>query len=186
MKKILTPTAILVVATTLGLGLLNAPVATASTRATAHVTIPACSPTQMRVTFGPANGAAGTIYHPVIFTNVSNTVCVINGIPLLQPGVSSTSMAHTSPFAPVGPLSRNNTTSNLGSLITLRPSMSASATMGVTDTGNYPAQSCAAHTANAVRVRIMSIVATISFGPFTTCTRLASTSTLGLTLGTQG
>jgi hypothetical protein len=44
-----------------------------------------CTHAQLRLQVGPADGTAGTIYHPMIFTNTGGRACALRG----YPGVSS-------------------------------------------------------------------------------------------------
>ena len=43
-----------------------------------------CSVSQLKVTTGPSNGAAGTIYNAMILTNTSATTCTLQGYPGMQ------------------------------------------------------------------------------------------------------
>src|ERR1700722_18345722 len=51
---------------------------------------PACATGSLRVTVGPPNGAAGSVYYPLLFTNASPVPCVMYGYPgvalVSQPG----------------------------------------------------------------------------------------------------
>ena len=49
-----------------------------------------CRHAQLGLHVGPANGAAGTIYHPLVFTNIGTRACTLRG----YPGVSSVSGPH--------------------------------------------------------------------------------------------
>ena len=40
-----------------------------------------CTPTDLRLAVGAANGAAGTIYYPLDFTNASSSACTMYGYP---------------------------------------------------------------------------------------------------------
>jgi hypothetical protein len=39
---------------------------------------------QLKVTVGPSNGAAGTIYNAMMLTNMSGNTCTLNGYPGMQ------------------------------------------------------------------------------------------------------
>ena len=40
-----------------------------------------CSTSDLKLTIGQANGAAGTVYYPVQLTNTSNSTCTLYGFP---------------------------------------------------------------------------------------------------------
>ena len=151
------------------------PATTTTSRAT-----PWCSNATIRISVGRANGAAGTIYHPIIFTNHSTSACLISGVASLQPGNSGT------PFIPIGPSASNDSMGMMGIEITLAPGQSASDDMGVVETGNYTVSTCRPVTVTAVAVRLGSISATASFGPYSVCRLRPSTTTRLLARGTQG
>lgn len=150
-----------------------------TTTTTSRVT-PWCSSSTIRVTVGRANGAAGTIYHPIIFTNRSAGACLISGVAALQPGNAGKD------FVAVGPPATSDSMGMMGVLITLAPGQSASDDMGVVETGNYTASTCHPVTVNAVAVRLGSISSTVSFGPYSVCRARSSTTTRLLNRGTQG
>jgi hypothetical protein len=172
MKRLLT---LSLLAASFSSGLSTAAVAAASPAST-----PWCSTSTITLSAGPANGAAGTIYHPLIFTNKSKSACQLSGVAALQPGLAGKN------FVAVGPASRNTAMGIMAILITLAPGQSASDNMGVSETGNYSASACKAKTANAVAVQLGAISETVSFGSFSVCTALASTTTRLLSRGTQG
>ena len=70
----------------LGLGIGSAAVA-ASSASAAPAAVPECTSANLAVWISPelANGAAGTIYYPLDFTNISNHTCYLVG----WPGVSA-------------------------------------------------------------------------------------------------
>jgi len=145
-------------------------------------TTPKCTPGQISLRVGPANGAAGTIYHPIIFTNTGAT-CVIEGVPALQPGkLSGTS------FVAVGPAAKNLSMGEMPALHTLAKGKSVSVAFGVTETGNYTPSACKAASAPVVSVVLGSYArGTVSFKPaLSVCTKLASTRTQLIVAGTQG
>jgi hypothetical protein len=83
-----------------------------------------CSTSDLKVTIGQENGAAGTIYYPVQFTNVSASACTLYGYPgvafVTQPGGSVIG-------APAG----RRTSARV--LITIGPGVTAHATLAVSD-----------------------------------------------------
>ena len=165
------------------IGVVAAVAATHTSHATTTTTsraTPWCSNNSIRVTTGRANGAAGTIYHPIIFTNRSTGTCLISGVAALQPGNSGKE------FVGVGPAATSDSMGMMGVLIALAPGQSASDDMGVIETGNYSVPTCLPVTVNAVAVRLSSISSTVSFGPYSVCRARSSTTTRLLSRGTQG
>ena len=80
--------------------------------------------TDLRLTVGAANGAAGTIFYPLDFTNASSSACTMYG----YPGVAFVSSPGGSQVgAPAGRGSVAPT------LITLSPGATAHATLAVSD-----------------------------------------------------
>lgn len=86
-----------------------------------------CSTTDLRLTVGPINGAAGTGFYPLDFTNASSSKCTIYGYPgvafVIAPGGSQIG-------APAG---RGTIGTGAPTLITLTPGATAHATLGVSD-----------------------------------------------------
>jgi hypothetical protein len=171
------------ISTLAAVGVVAAVAETRSTHSTTTTTsrnVPWCTNTHIRVTVGRANGAAGTIYHPIIFSNRSSITCVISGVASLQPGNMGKD------FVAVGPAATSDSMGMMGVLITLTPSQSASDDMGVIETGNFTLSTCRPANANAVLVRLGSISATVSVGPYSVCRARSSTTTRLLNRGTQG
>jgi hypothetical protein len=71
------------------------------------------------------NGAAGTIYYPVEFTNVGSTTCTLSG----YPGVAAINGAHLKLGRPA---TRIGVTAHT---VTLKPHQTAHALLGVEETG---------------------------------------------------
>jgi Protein of unknown function (DUF4232) len=103
-----------------------------------------CSTGALRVSVGPANGAAGSIYYPLDFTNVSAAACGMYG----YPGVSFVSAPGGSELG--GAAVRNRTFAP--SLVTLEPGAVAHASVQVAIAQNYPAPICKPVTAHWLRV----------------------------------
>ncbi len=143
----------------------------ASARTTPHV-IPPCGNGQVVNWLNTAaNGAAGTIYYQVQFTNTSTVECTLSG----YPGVSAVNRAgHQIGAAArrVGPLSV---------LVYLKAGATARASLGIVETGNFPASSCKPVTAFGLRVYAPNQTASdvIPF-PFSTCSKSTDVS---LTIG---
>lgn len=103
-----------------------------------------CATRDLRAALGTANGAAGSVYLPVEFTNVSSATCTLYG----YPGVS---LLAGSPPAQVGAAaSRTNTAAP--TLVTLAPGQTANALLRVVDALNYPTATCSPTPATELRV----------------------------------
>ncbi len=162
--------------TALALGL--APLAAPSVAAPAAVTDAACTPAQMRVTLGPANGAAGTIYYPIVFTNVGGT-CAIWGVPTVQPVAAR---RHR-----VGPPALSMSRGMMPARHVLTHGRAVSDPFGAAETGNYPASLCGARRASGVVVTLAPFVrSTYVRLPISVCTRQASTRTALIVPGRTG
>jgi hypothetical protein len=83
-----------------------------------------CSTADLKLTVGPENGAAGTVYYPVEFTNTSTSTCAIYGFP----GVAFVTRPGGSVIG--APAARSATEPGL---ITLGPGAIAHATLAVSD-----------------------------------------------------
>lgn len=86
---------------------------------------PQCTTADLRLTVGQSNGAAGTIYYPLDFTNTSSLACTMYG----YPGVAFVSSPHGSQIGV--PAGRQSATGPV--LVTLAPGATAHATLGVSD-----------------------------------------------------
>ncbi|HEY6279293.1 MAG TPA: DUF4232 domain-containing protein [Streptosporangiaceae bacterium] len=81
--------------------------------------------TDLRLTVGAANGAAGTVFYPLDLTNASTSACTMYGYPgvafVSSPGGSQVGApaGRSSPAPPA--------------LVTLKPGATAHATLGVSD-----------------------------------------------------
>jgi hypothetical protein len=149
----------------------------------------ACSFGALRLSVGQANGAAGTIYYPLIVTNEASHACVISGTPSVQPTTGSLAgVAHIL----VGPRStvRGFGSAGYGDSIRLAPGARASAALGVVETGNFTPSQCVAKRFESLSVSIAGLHngggswwAPLSS---TTCTKLASTNISGFVPGISG
>jgi hypothetical protein len=107
-----------------------------------HATVPACRSASLRVHLGRSEGAAGTIYVPVVFTNTGSVRCTLRG----YPGVSSygeTGREIGSPARRV-PVTVKS--------VVLAPRASASAVYGQAQALNYPRARCHPVRASGLRV----------------------------------
>ncbi|WP_433659609.1 DUF4232 domain-containing protein [Nocardia sp. CA-128927] len=113
---------------------------------TAPTDVPACAPANLTVSLGRRDGAAGSIYVPIVFTNTGPTPCSLSG----YPGVS---LAAGSPPTPLGPEAEPATGSATPQPVALAPTEAAHATLHYSQAGNYdcdrtPAQSLLIHAPN--------------------------------------
>jgi Protein of unknown function (DUF4232) len=106
------------------------PPAAKTVAATAAATPPGpgpCPANQLRLSVGRPDGAAGTIYYPLDFTNVSSAACTMYG----YPGVAFvTSQGGSVIGAPAG---RRTIGGLVPTLITLQPGATARATLAISD-----------------------------------------------------
>ncbi len=93
----------------------------------------ACSPTDLKLSLGSPNGAAGHVYQPLQFTNVGKTPCLIVGFP----GVSYVTGDSGSQVG--APAQRDGTE---GPRVTLAPGQMASAILIMTDVGVFDPGVC--------------------------------------------
>ncbi len=84
-----------------------------------------CTTADLRLAVGPANGAAGTIYYPLDFTNVASSACTMYG----YPGVAFVSSPSGSQIGAAA--GRRSSTGP--ALVTLEPGATANATLAVSD-----------------------------------------------------
>jgi Protein of unknown function (DUF4232) len=103
-----------------------------------------CQFSDLKVTLGPGNAAAGTTFYQILFTNDSSTTCTLYG----YPGVSFTGETYA---VQVGPAATRNHAIQ-PSLVTLAPSAVGSAEISVVDAQNYPPGPCGLTTASGILV----------------------------------
>ncbi|HXW46354.1 MAG TPA: DUF4232 domain-containing protein [Streptosporangiaceae bacterium] len=131
-----------------------APAKTASVAPSAGSTTPASSPSpagpatclssDLQASLGQSQGAAGTIYQLLILTNTSGSGCTLYG----YPGVSFVTGQGGSVIG--SPAARNPLISD--TLVTLQPGGTASALLGVVDTGALPQSKCDPGTADWLQI----------------------------------
>jgi hypothetical protein len=105
----------------------------------------ACLTSALRLSLGAANGAAGSIYYPLDFRNISGRACSLFG----YPGVSFVAAPGAAPQLG-GAAVRNDTFGP--SLVTLAPGAVAHASVQVVVAQSYPAALCKPVTAHFLRV----------------------------------
>jgi hypothetical protein len=141
---------------------------------------PVCTTGSLRVTVGPGNGAAGSIYYPLLFTNTSPVTCTMYG----YPGVALVSQPGGRALG--APAVRNATFPK--EVVTLPPGAIAHASLQVVVAQNYPPAQCKLATGHWLQVYPPGEYAAI-FVAFTaqTCTgRVGDGSTLGIYVVRRG
>ena len=144
---------------------------------------PSCIGAHLKVSVGTSQGAAGTIWYPIVFTNTGASACSIWGVPAIQPVVGGS--AHSTTH--VGPPAHNNSMGAMPVRHEIAPGKSVSAGFGVTESGNYTASTCVAKNAGAVVVTLGGFVANRYLTlHISVCTKIASTHTQLLVAGVTG
>ncbi len=150
-----------------------------------------CSPSALTTRLGRRGGAMGTSYQAFEMINHSTSACALSGVPLTQPGLL-TGSAKTEVFKSIGPKATTITFSGFpkrGGTVVLRHGTLTSVTFGMETAADFAPGQCLARTVNAVRLvfqsgrKLSSLLYKIH--PDTVCTKLASTQTDGVVLGTR-
>jgi hypothetical protein len=95
---------------------------------------PACATASLKATVGIAQGAAGSVYQVIDFTNIGGTACTLYG----YPGVS---LVTGTPPKQVGAAATRSPTTP-ASLVTLAAGATANALVRITVAQNYPTATC--------------------------------------------
>jgi hypothetical protein len=95
---------------------------------------PGCATADLKATVGVAQGAAGSVYQVIDFTNIGSSTCSLYG----YPGVA---LAGGSPVTQVG-AAASRSTSTAPSLVTLTAGSTANALVRITVAQNYPTSTC--------------------------------------------
>jgi hypothetical protein len=111
-------------------GASNSPTPTSSAQAAAA----ACVSSDLQAKLGQAQGAAGTFYQVVVFTNTSSASCTLYG----YPGVSFVTGVGGHVIG--APATRNMALGDV--LVTVQPGAQASTLVGVEDVGALPPSKC--------------------------------------------
>ena len=127
-----------------------------------------CTTAMLRVKIGSSNGAAGTIYYDIVFTNVGSGSCFLQG----YPGVSLVSAGSTAGSQIGSDAKRDPVTPSRQ--IRLAAGQTAHAVLGVAEAANFPASKCDAVTAHWLKI-FPPDQTVAAYAPFTTQT-CASTS----------
>ena len=129
------------------------PAAPASTPATTPATdtasptaaaAPACPTRSLGLKLGLAQGAAGSTYQVIDFTNISNVTCTLYG----YPGVS---LAGGKPVTQIG-LAAAESHATPRKLITLPPAAVANAVLQIAHAANFPAARCQVTNADYLQI----------------------------------
>ena len=94
----------------------------------------ACATRDLRASAGIAQGAAGSVYQVIDFTNISGAACTLFG----YPGVA---LAGGAPVTQIGAAATRSTASPV-KLVTLAAGGTANALLRITQAANYPASRC--------------------------------------------
>jgi len=139
-----------------------------------------CVSANLKVSLGTVQGTAGTIYHPIVFTNVGSSACTIFGVPVIQPVSGADHRA-------VGPLARNLSMGEMPAIHLLAEGRSVSVAFGVIETGNYTRSTCVPKGADGVIVSVGSFLhSRYVHLPIVVCTKRISISTKLITAGASG
>ena len=144
-----------------------------------------CDATSLTPTVGRGGAAAGTSYETLLVKNRSLHSCTLSGIPATQFGNFVKSGSRLL-FKAVGPASTKDIIVGRGKTILLKSGSIASVTVRIETADNFPTSKCVK--ANSSRVRLIfqsgtTLYYALSANPI--CTKLASTSTSGVVLGTR-
>ncbi|MDG3015231.1 DUF4232 domain-containing protein [Speluncibacter jeojiensis] len=102
-----------------------------------------CRTGELSITLGQANGAAGSVMFPIVFTNTGSRTCELDGFP----GVS---YVGADGAAQVGAAATRNGPS--GGPVQLAPGAKASAQVRAVQVANYPADECKPTPVSGLRV----------------------------------
>jgi hypothetical protein len=102
----------------------------------------ACPTSALKVSLGPANGAAGTVFYPLKFVNTSKLGCTLRG----YPGVTAVTGSGKQIGSPASPIAASFKT------VTLLAGKAQSALVGIVETGNFSPSQCAPVMAAGLKV----------------------------------
>jgi hypothetical protein len=176
MKIRITGLAVLItLASSLALGSAPLPAAASS--------VPKCNQGALAMSIGRSNGAAGTNYYPLVFTNVTTHSCTLSGIPTVRALTAINSMGGPPLGLPARPVNRG--VKNYAGPVVIPPRGHASAAFGVIDTGALSARQCVAKNARSISVSLQGRMYWASLH-FLVCTKMVSTTISGVVMGTTG
>ncbi len=105
-------------------------------------TTSSCATSALKVSLGSPNGTAGTTFYPLKFMNTGKLGCTLRG----YPGVSAVTSSSKQIGSPASQISSSYRT------VTLLSGKSASAQVGIVETGNFSPSQCAPVTAAGLKV----------------------------------
>ena len=105
---------------------------------------PPCATSGLSVTLGASNGAAGSVYQTIVFTNTSGATCTLFG----YPGVS---LVSAPPYTLIGLAAQRSSTTPV-TTVTLAAGATASAVLRVVDALNFGSATCGPTKAAFLRV----------------------------------
>jgi hypothetical protein len=103
-----------------------------------------CTSQDLRAAAGSSQGAAGSVYQVITFTNLGSSPCTLFG----YPGVS---LAAGSPLAQVG-AAADRQSGETPAVVTLQPQGVASATVRIVDAQNFPSAKCGVKSTTSIKV----------------------------------
>jgi Protein of unknown function (DUF4232) len=103
-----------------------------------------CATADLRIKAGTGEGAAGSLYQTLDFTNIGSSACTLYG----YPGVS---LAAGTPAAQVG-LAASRSTTTGPTLVTLKPGQTGNAVLRITQALNYPSATCSPAATTYLRI----------------------------------
>jgi uncharacterized cupredoxin-like copper-binding protein len=103
-----------------------------------------CATADLKISAGQAQGAAGSVYQTIDFTNTGSASCTLYG----YPGVS---LATGSSATQVGAAAQRSATDS-PKVVTLKPGAAANAVLRITQALNYPSASCSPQSTTVLRV----------------------------------
>jgi hypothetical protein len=95
---------------------------------------PGCATRDLQAKAGGSQGAAGSLYQVIDFTNIGTAACTLYG----YPGVS---LASGTPVTQVGQAATRSPVAG-PTLVTLKPGQTGNALLRITQALNYPTQTC--------------------------------------------
>lgn len=101
-----------------------------------------CATSTLKVSLGPANGAAGTVFYPLNFANTGKLGCTLRG----YPGVSAVTGNGKQIGGPASQIPSSYKT------VTLLPGKVQSALVGIVETGDFSQSQCKPVTAAGLKV----------------------------------
>ena len=104
-----------------------------------------CTPAQLKFRIGQGDGAAGHVYYPLVFTNVSGVACTLRG----YPGVSSLTGRNG---RQLGQPAARESGQKVRTITLKARTGKATATLDVVNADNFPAHSCRPERAAGFRV----------------------------------